>query len=636
MPFMKKGRHAPHGIKSARPRWLTLLVALGLFAALMPMSAAFADSPDTLPWTAATNDPSYWEAWGLETHSEVWSCTKEDNDADVPGGYTLGAPPAGSEWRLLVVKAGSDINDLIWDPVVGTTYEHSIQGGWSHVILCSVEVPLELQVVKEWDGDVDEIDLDDVTVTFTIAVNGGTATEGAGPVDVEDGDSVVITELATGLPDNCSYESDLDEVSPYTVDPDDANEDDLITLTVTNTVDCVNVPQGLLSVDKTAEATFDRDHDWSILKLVDPAVVNLSIDGEGDATVTWNIDVTYEGFIDSGHEVTGTITITNDEPKFDARIDSVIDDLGGELDCDFPDPATALPVTLAADGGELVCDYSLTGVTEDGTNTVSVTGELIDIEDATNVYPIDETGSANFSFALDEETDETVVVSDLSALGDLLGGAGYTLEDLTLHAADYAADDVINFTYSLDFAYEDYGQEDCGDHTYGNTATVTGDEENDTDDASVDVNVQCLIFQGETAWAANGNTPGVFRYNNRGGNWATYVQQEGKTTTLFAGQFYDAGDVTLSAPSVSGLVTITIDLDEPWEFGEDGSTLHVQTYANAPSGNPAPGQFAYTAECPDDPSDPDICTIVVPNANYYGIHVGVGQWVPDPNFPPAV
>ena len=24
-----------------------------------------------------TNDPSYWEASGLETHSEVWSCTKE-------------------------------------------------------------------------------------------------------------------------------------------------------------------------------------------------------------------------------------------------------------------------------------------------------------------------------------------------------------------------------------------------------------------------------------------------------------------------------------------------------------------------------------------------------------------------------
>ena len=97
------------------------------------------------------------------------------------------------------------------------------------------------------------------------------------------------------------------------MDPDDA-VDDLITLTVTNTVDCVNVPQGLLTVDKTAEATFDRDHDWSILKSVDPAVVNLSIDGSGDATVTWDIDVTYEGFIDSGHEVTGTITITNDEP----------------------------------------------------------------------------------------------------------------------------------------------------------------------------------------------------------------------------------------------------------------------------------------------------------------------------------
>lgn len=162
------------------------------------------------------------------------------------------------------------------------------------------------------------------------------------------------------------------------------------------------------------------------------------------------------------------------------------------------------------------------------------------------------------------------------------------------------------------FSYADYGQAECGTHTYDNTASIV--ETGQSADETVTVSVQCLIFQGETAWAANGNTPGVFRYNNRGGNWATYVAGEGKTTTLFAGQFYDAGDVTLS-PAVGGFVTITIDLDEPWEFGEDGSTLRVQTYNSAPSGNPAPGQFAYTAECPDDPSVPDICTIVVPDAS---------------------
>lgn len=83
------------------------------------------------------------------------------------------------------------------------------------------------------------------------------------------------------------------------------------------------------------------------------------------------------------------------------------------------------------------------------------------------------------------------------------------------------------------FSYADYGQAECGTHTYDNTASIV--ETGQSADETVTVSVQCLIFQGETAWAANGNTPGVFRYNNRGGNWATYVAGEGKTTTLFAG-----------------------------------------------------------------------------------------------------
>ena len=111
---------------------------------------------------------------------------------------------------------------------------------------------LELQVVKAWEGDVDEADLDDVTVNFTIAVNGGAAVSGAGPVDVEDGDTVVITEEVIGLPDNCDYVSGL--ANPYTANAS-AAVDDLITLTVTNTVDCCECAAG------TAYSRQDRRSD---------------------------------------------------------------------------------------------------------------------------------------------------------------------------------------------------------------------------------------------------------------------------------------------------------------------------------------------------------------------------------------
>ena len=622
MPFMKKGRHACHEIKAARPRWLSLLVALGLFAALMPMSAAFADSPATVPWTEDTNDPTWWEAYGLDTHGEVWSCTKEDNEADVPGGYTLGEPPAGSEWRLLVVKAGSEFNDLFWDPTVGDTYSHTGQGGWSHVILCSVPVDLQLEVEKAWAGD--EIDLEGVTVAFTIAVNDGAGTPGAGPVAVEEGDSVVITEDATGLPENCTYESDLADVSPYIVDAEDA-EDGLITLTVTNTVDCVNVPQGALTVEKTAEGTFDRDHDWSILKSVDPAVVNLFIDGSGDATVTWDIDVTYEGFTDSNHEVTGTITITNGEPLFDARIDTVIDSLG-EVDCDLP-----LPATLDAAGGALVCDYSLTGVTEDGTNEVDVTGELIDTEDATNVYPIDETDSADFSFVMDEETDETAVVSDLSDLGNLLGDAGYTLADLTLDADDYTADDVISFTYSTDFAYEDFGQEECGAHTYDNTATIMDDGVEEDSSASVDVNVQCLIFDGESATGYGTDWKLTKRAPNTWFMFTTWTDIVDGGADIIAGQFYDVGDVTGSR---NGTTTLTFELDGDWELADVVGNVKINPMSCTTNQNyKQPGQFAPPSRSTPTIRDRSVCR-VCRTTECYGIHLSVGQWVPDPNFPP--
>ena len=126
-------------------------------------------------------------------------------------------------------------------------------------------------------------------------------------------------------------------------------------------------------------------------------------------------------------------------------------------------------------------------------------------------------------------------------------------------------------------------------------------------------------FYGETAWAANGNVPLELRYVARG-NWATYVAYSGEPKTLFAGQTIPVGTVLLSA-APGPYVTITINLTGDWVFEDVGENLKVQDYAEAPSGNPAPGKFAWkTTESGQSAS------ITVPANNFYGVHANVGEW----------
>jgi hypothetical protein len=193
-------------------------------------------------------------------------------------------------------------------------------------------------------------------------------------------------------------------------------------------------------------------------------------------------------------------------------------------------------------------------------------------------------------------------------------------------------------TYSHDFAWADYGADDCGTHTYDNTATLSSSQVGLaavsgplplTDSASLNVHVQCYVFQGETAWAAN-TTAGTLPYNTKkGGNWATYVKypQDDNVYNLYAGQTMLAGTATIT-PAGAGLVQVTVDLTGPWDYAEGGTNLHVQGYDKAPSGNPSPGLFASHTTCTGDP-----CTTApIPLKAFYGIHLDVGKWVPDPSF----
>ena len=358
-----------------------------------------------------------------------------------------------------------------------------------------------------------------------------------------------------------------------------------------------------LDVSKTAVTTYQRAHHWSLDKSVDQNLVKLSIDGSGDTTLNYTVAVGYENFTDSGWNVSGVVTIKN-SGNVDAEIAAITDTmtLGGvtsDVVLDCGDGADGLGVL--AEGASLSCTYSVdTDAATTGTNDVVVSTMMRDYE----------ASAAVVWGAPASESDKTVTVTDV---GDL---TGTKLESFTAPTGG-------SLTYSVPLAYADYGQTQCGDHVYDNEATLTGDDDEvlATDDESVTVKVQCLVFKGETAWA------GGDRYNKRG-NWATYVTGEGKTVDLFAGQTMKAGSVTLSEPE-GGKVTITVTLADGWSFVDKAENLKVQGYSKAPSGNPDPGNFADKADC--DASS-NTCSITVDDANYYGIHVDVGRWMPDPKF----
>jgi hypothetical protein len=234
------------------------------------------------------------------------------------------------------------------------------------------------------------------------------------------------------------------------------------------------------------------------------------------------------------------------------------------------------------------------------------------------VFKVDEAGAplAGATFHLTgpdayEESCTTVLPDASCVFGDLVLG-DYTLDEVGLPAG-YSLGEVTLAgvgAVSLPYAFAVGLGSEPGE---GQSFTFT--VENIPDERE---------FSGETAWAANGDEPGQLPYNpDDDGNWATYVEYAAKTTTLFAGQHIPVGSVVFLAP-VGGEVTITVDLIAGWTFEDVLENLMVQDYVSAPSGNPAPGLFDHKATC-------DValatCSIVVPEAAFYGVHVNVGTWV---------
>ena len=329
---------------------------------------------------------------------------------------------------------------------------------------------------------------DDAAYTFT-ATNSGDP-ETINVTDVFDGDGGTAlgsasddTTFATythnfecptdeSLYENGHYEDTFPNTASIDETDDEASE--------TVELDCY-IP----TITKTADASFDRDWDWTIVKEGDQSNLLLQGGQTFDVNYTVTVDPTAT---DSSFDVAGSITVANASTEDDMTVD--VTDLlstgeaiaATDIDCGGGEDGDDVTVPF---GDSIVCTYAfddVAGVAADdaGTNTATAT--------FSNDAQVSVSDDDDYSYGLDSETDECIDVED--TLGGVLG---------TVCADADPADFVFTYTYTITGG-------ECGETTVNNVASfLTIDQDGEDDDTgsdtwdvvvTVDCPEGCTLTQG--------------------------------------------------------------------------------------------------------------------------------------------
>lgn len=365
---------------------------------------------------------------------------------------------------------------------------------------------------------------------------------------------------------------------------------------------CPGVGYEKLDVSKTVVTSYTRTHNWSIDKDVNPKSFWLYINGSGNGTATWTIDVFYNGYTDSDFNVSGVITIVN-TGTLDAVITNISDILAGtpvSVVC----PVT-LPYTLKV-GQTLTCTYSHNGYVE-GINQVMVVTQKDTYSDSASVFWGEPTS----------EVHKTVAVVDVS---DLFGTK--TLGEVT-------APNNAQFVYTKSFAWADYGQAGCGNHTYYDTVKVIGGDSTvlGYETVKLDVYVQCYIYKYETAYAKGASAICFIPTFSQWG-WTNPIKPGVYTMQLWAaaGRCDTSKGILVGSVAISytgGYVNATYNISSPYVLKEThfyaGKTKFPVVGGRQ---TVAPGQYYNASPFADG-------TTV-----YVIAHAVVGIPYPDPKFGP--
>jgi hypothetical protein len=364
-----------------------------------------------------------------------------------------------------------------------------------------------------------------------------------------------------------------------------------------------------LTVSKTANTSYTRTHKWSIDKSVETEFgyehegfpkIWLYIDGSGDETATWTVDVGYEGYEDSGFNVSGDITIEN-TGTLDAVITEISDVLAGtgiSVDCG---DGVAFPHTLGV-GSTLICSYDVDVDGKiSGDNEVDVTTEV-------------RTYSAKKVLTWGEPTSEVDASVTIQDDSDLFG-----VQTLGTFTAPNGG----QFTYDKAFAWGDYGPYGGGDYVYDNIATIV--ETGQSADATLKVNVQRYLY--ETAFAKGDDAICFIGEGFDRWGWTNPILPDTYTWDLWAGagQCDTSKGILVGSVTVvyggDGNVTVTYNVDSPYLLDETHVYAGYDMFPADKRGRltVAPGKY-YNAG-PFDGSEV-----------YVIAHAVVG--IPDPDFGP--
>jgi hypothetical protein len=260
---------------------LTAAVLVASMAVLFA-SPADADHLDTWPSSNEANNASFWEDWGAQNEGEDdWICAKTDNRNDNGTPYELGNPPQGYMWRLLVVKAGNDHNDLYWNPTPGGEYAATGQGagGWSHVIECRRPVP----------------DTTTSTTEATTSTSAPTTTSTSAPTTTSTTEATTTTTEATTTTTEATTTTTVEdttsttEESPPTTEPEVPSEVGALVFVTVEGICEVDGAKGegeitvSVSVDDAATVVIRNSNGGVVGSVTSDAVITVP---EG-ATYTW-------------------------------------------------------------------------------------------------------------------------------------------------------------------------------------------------------------------------------------------------------------------------------------------------------------------------------------------------------------
>lgn len=261
---------------------------------------------------------------------------------------------------------------------------------------------------------------------------------------------------------------------------------------------CVESPLGVALADDVV-ATFDREYLWNIDKAVNETSVHL--DSGGSALLHYTVAATPDGYVDSGHLITGSFTVTNPNTFADrvVTIEHTVNFDGATCEIaavDYDEDTFGLQLLIPAqvddEPGTVHVQFVCDGEPDTYVGEIGVTATYTDFDEAEQVS----VATRDVEYVMDEETNKVITVLD--------DKTEPTNDPVVLGTATWNPEGTpTEFDYSMEF-------EGVPGETVEYTNTAWIQETDQSDDVTVKVTTEQPLFPAKPTPPATpaGPTPG--------------------------------------------------------------------------------------------------------------------------------